>query len=214
LFNALHIQQKDPSANLTIDRFGNFTATFEKLPPAVPTEYLIPLYGVVASSIIGWSIPNILGWIKARKIARISKDYHGRINALYDDGKLNYGHIDSLDKLRGDLSDVYAKGAISDEHYQNLKDEITVLYEEIYSKRIDSITERQDIHNGAKLLHQVKYDIDDAFAKGKISEQHYKLLIDKISDSKNTQQSDGNLPASPSQSSASTSTTQGSPFKS
>ena len=97
----MHIQQKDPSANLTIDRFGNFTATFEKVPPAIPTEYLIPLYVVVASSIIGWSIPSIVAWIKTRKIARISKDYHERINALYDDGKLDYGDIDSLDKLRG-----------------------------------------------------------------------------------------------------------------
>jgi hypothetical protein len=154
LFNALHIKQKDPSANLTIERFGNFTAKFEKLPPAIPAEYLIPLYGVIASSIVGWSIPSIVGWIKARKVAAISNEYHEKINALYDDGKLDYGDIGRMNELRDNLSDIYAKGALNDEHYQNLKNEIAVLYEEIYSNRLDLLNEQQASYDG-KLLREL-----------------------------------------------------------
>jgi hypothetical protein len=37
-------------------------------------------------------------------------------------------------------------------------------------------------------LDKVKDDITDAFAKRKLTEQHYKLLNEKISDSKNNHQ--------------------------
>ena len=47
-----------------------------------------------------------------------------------------------------------------------MKNDISVLYEEIYRKRIDSLNDKQDIGN----LHQIKYDIEDAYAKGKVSE--------------------------------------------
>jgi uncharacterized membrane protein len=90
-----------------------------------------------------------------------------------------------LDKLRSHLSDTYAKGKISDQHYQNLKNEISVLYEEIHRKRIDSLNGRHDRDDG-RLLHQIKDDIEDAFAKGKISEQHYNLLNKKIESFVNT----------------------------
>ena len=57
------------------------------------------------------------------------------------------------------------------------------------------------------LLDSIKEDIKDAYAKGKISEQHYKLLNEKLSDNKNNQQSDNNQPR-PSQNAVSMSTTQ------
>ncbi|MGC1927651.1 MAG: hypothetical protein WA667_01640 [Candidatus Nitrosopolaris sp.] len=53
-------------------------------------------------------------------------------------------------------------------------------------------------------MDEVKDNIKDAYAKGKISELHYKLLIEKISDSTNNQ---GSTPAS-------RSAAQGSPIKS
>jgi YVTN family beta-propeller protein len=184
-YSSLGIPLKDTAANLMITRFGNFTAKFEKLPPPIPAEYLIPLYGVIASSIVGWSIPSIVGWVKAKRMGRTSNAYHKRINSLYDDGKLDYSDIESLDKLRSHLSDTHAKGKISDQHYQNLKNEISVLYEEIHRKRIDSLNGRHDRDDG-RLLHQIKDDIEDAFAKGKISEQHYNLLNKKIESFVNT----------------------------
>jgi len=105
---------------------------------------------------------------------------------LYDDGKLDEDDITDLDRLKTDLTDAYAKGKMSEQHYANLKSEISVLYEEIYKKKIDSLNGK---HSRGIIMDKVKDEIKDAYAKGKMSEQHYKLLYEKISDSKNNQES-------------------------
>ena len=183
--SALGFGSKQTSGILTLTKFGSFTANFETLPPAIPSEYFIPLYGVIVSSIVGWSIPSIVGWVKTKKMIRTSNSYHKRISSFYEDNKLDYNDIAALDKIKTDMSDAYAKGKISDEHYQNLKNEISVLYEEILRKRVDSFNGRNNTDDG-RLLDQIKYDIEDTYAKGKISDEHYMLLNKKISDYENS----------------------------
>jgi len=63
-------------------------------------------------------------------------------------------------------------------------------------------------------LDKIKNDITDAYAEGKISEQHYKLLNEKLSDNKNNQQSNNSQLTHSSQRSMLTSTSRGSPIKS
>ena len=65
--DALYLKPDDPAATLTVNRFGNFTAYFRALPPAIPSEYLIPLYGIVVSTVVGLSIPSIITWRKSKK---------------------------------------------------------------------------------------------------------------------------------------------------
>jgi hypothetical protein len=60
-----------------------------------------------------------------------------------------------------------------------LKNEISVLYEEVHRNRIDSLNGITDRDNG-RLLYKIKNDIEDAYAKGKISDQHYNLLNKRI----------------------------------
>ena len=105
-----------------------------------------------------------------------------------------------MDKLKTDLTYTYSKGKINEQQYTNLKNEISILYYEIYRKKIESLN--------SKNSDKISDDISDAYAKGKIIEQHYKLLIEKISDSKNNQGPADRL--SSSQATAS----QGSPIKS
>ena len=60
-----------------------------------------------------------------------------------------------------------------------------MLYEEIFRKRInslDGISHRRD-NDERILIDKIKYDISDAYAKGKISESHYGLL-DKLVESR------------------------------
>ena len=52
-------------------KFGSFTANFKALPPAIPSEYLLGLFTIVASTIIGWSIPSIIGWTKSKRQAGV-----------------------------------------------------------------------------------------------------------------------------------------------
>jgi hypothetical protein len=58
---------------------------------------------------------------------------------LYNDGKIDGNDIEELNKLRDNITDEYTKGKINNEYYTNLKKETSVLYEEIFKKRIDSL---------------------------------------------------------------------------
>ena len=183
LLTALGFNLSDESAIFNVTHNGNFTANFEKVPPPIPPEYWIPLYGVIVSSIVGWSIPSIIGWIKAkRQRARLGR-YKRRIDSLYNDGKSNQSDVEDLDNLKSDIADAYAKGKISDQHYGDLKNDISIQYEEFYKKRIDSLNGGkldQNSNDYAILLDKIKNDIIDAYAKGKINELHYTLLANKI----------------------------------
>ena len=65
------------------------------------------------------------------------------------------------------ILDDYANGNISEEHYNNLNNKISVLYEEIYKKKIDLLNGKD---TKEALLDKIKDDINDSYAKGKISE--------------------------------------------
>lgn len=60
------------------------------------------------------------------------------------------------------------------------KGEVGVLYEEILRKRIDSLKPNDENDENDGLLTTIKQEIDDDFAKGKISKEHYDLLHKKI----------------------------------
>jgi hypothetical protein len=59
------------------------------------------------------------------------------------------------------------------------------------------------------LLDKIKDEINDSYAKEKQSEQHYKLLNEKLSDNENNQQSNSNQLRPSSKSSVSMSASQG-----
>jgi hypothetical protein len=106
------------------------------------------LYGVIVSSIVGWSIPSIVGWVKTKKMIRTTNTYHKRISSFYEDNKLDYNDIAPLDKIKTDMSDAYAKGKISDEHYKLLNKKI-----ESFVKTTDNKT------NGNKLGNANQTDV-------------------------------------------------------
>jgi hypothetical protein len=53
------IKPNDTSAALNVTQFGNFTPNFKALHPPIPPEYWILLYGIMVSTIVGWSVPDI-----------------------------------------------------------------------------------------------------------------------------------------------------------
>jgi hypothetical protein len=67
----------------------------------IPPEFLLPLYGINVSSIVGWSIPSIIGCIKAKRQQKRVHQYHTQINYLYADEELDQNDIGSLNKLKG-----------------------------------------------------------------------------------------------------------------
>ena len=94
---------------------------------------------------MGWLSPTIISSLNSRKEAKIVSTYHHAIESLYNDNKLDERGIKQLDKLKNDISNDYAKGKISDKQYENTKNEISILYEKIYEKMINSLNDKSDL---------------------------------------------------------------------
>ena len=85
-----------------------------------------------------------------------------------------------LSQIRSNVEDSHVKGKISDKYYTNLKKDISILFQEIFKKRIDSLNNSPE-NDKAKLLDEIKDDISDAYSKERINELHYTLLKEKLS---------------------------------
>jgi hypothetical protein len=90
----------------------------------------------------------------------------------YDDNMLEKNDIPRLNSLNKNIIDSYAAGKINNDQYENLKNEVSMAYEEIFKKRI---LNREDD------LRRIQEDISDTYSKGKITKLHYDLLNEKIS---------------------------------
>lgn len=97
---------------------------------------------------------------------------------MYEDGKLDKNDIYDLDKLRDNITDEYTRGKINKEQFDKLVNDISISYQEIFKKEIDLLG--VDLSEKDKGLNEIKENIEDAYAKGKITEQHYNLLNKKI----------------------------------
>jgi uncharacterized membrane protein len=93
-----------------------------------------------------------------------------------------------LDTLKTHIKNAYAEGKISPQQYNDLKDETSILYEGAYKNKIDSLNGKVDLKNNRIDLDEIKNDITDAYAEGKITEQHYNLLKEKIANFSDTGQ--------------------------
>jgi YVTN family beta-propeller protein len=178
--DVLGLKPNDPAATLYVSQFGTFTAHFKALPTPIPPAYWIPLYGVIVSSIVGWSIPTIIGAIKSKKQGRSLGRYQNEIDSLHEDTKLD--KIKKLDDLSAKIKYSHIKGKISNQQYEDLKNEISVLYEEILGRKIDSLNKGIVDLDNEKMLDDIKNQVTEVYAKGKITDTHYNLLNKKISE--------------------------------
>jgi YVTN family beta-propeller protein len=173
-------KSEEPEAALSVTKFGTFTANFKELPAPIPPQYLATLFAVVASAFIGsWLTPTFIGWRRAKKQGNKLDYYHVRVKSLYEDGKLDKKDINDLDKIRDNITDEYTRGKINKEQFDILVNDISINYREIFKKEINSFT-RLSERDKEKELNEIKDNIEESYAKGKISDQHYNLLNKKI----------------------------------
>jgi YVTN family beta-propeller protein len=167
----------DPAASLTVNRFGNFTAYFRSLPPPVPAAYWASLFTVVVTALVGsLIIPAVVGWIKSKKQTSKLNSFHQQMPLVYGDIRLDEKDTNKLSILNRSIADSYASGKISNEQFTSLKNEVSLAYQEIFKKRIGSITEH-DLETVTK----VRNDIIDAYSNGRLSNEHYTNLKSEIS---------------------------------
>ena len=110
----------DPTANLTVSKFGIFTAYFKALPPPVPAEFTASLITVVIAALVGsLLIPAAVGWLKSKKQTSRLNSFHQQMAVVYGDGKVDENDIARLDELNKNISDSYAAGKITNDQYTN-----------------------------------------------------------------------------------------------
>jgi YVTN family beta-propeller protein len=171
----INLNPAEPESTLKITKFGSYTANFKELPPPLPAEYWATLFSFILTTGLGvWLIPSLVRWTRTRADTKKSDYYYQKIKSLYNDGSLDENDLKDLDKLKIDITDAHSKGKINELHYNNFKNEISVLYEEIFKKRIKSLSSNND------QLEEIKSRIKDAYSKGKLTELHYKLLNEEI----------------------------------
>ncbi len=190
LLDTLNLKSTDPAANITVNRFGNFAAYFKALPDPLPPEYWASLFTVVATAIVGsLLIPAVIGWTKSKRQTSRLKSFHNQMALAYEDNTLDENDILRLNSLNKNITDSYAAGKLNNDQYTNLKNEVSIAYEEIFKGRIDSQGKSSyGIINRGGGLKEIKEEISDAYSKGKITKLHYDLLNEKIS--KMTQEKD------------------------
>jgi YVTN family beta-propeller protein len=93
---------------------------------------------------------------------------------------------EQLAQIRNELEYAYSEGKLNEKHYTNLVNNISMLYQEVFKKEIDSLGSSTNNEDKMKLLNKLHSDIEDAYSKDKVTEKHYNLLKEKISDYENS----------------------------
>ena len=163
-------QQLLPSIDLV-------TAYFKSLPPPVPAEFTASLITVIVASFVGsLLIPAAVGWFKTKKQISRLNSFHLDMVSINKDG-LDETDIKNLNELNQRISNSYAAGRITNEQYTNLKNEVSIAFQEIFKKRIESLKE-QDL----EAINKTRNDImAAAYNNGKLSSEHYTNLTKEIS---------------------------------
>ena len=183
IVNYLNIEEYEPEAMLNITKFGSFTANFKELPPPLPPEYWSSLFTVVVTALIGsWLTPTIIGWRKAKRHQDKLNNYQQEIDNLDKNGKLDKNDILNLDKLREKVISGYTRGDITKDQYDVLLNNVSTRYNQIFQKEINLLKNKIDNENKMKLINEIQAELEDAYLKEKISEKHYNLLKEKISE--------------------------------
>jgi YVTN family beta-propeller protein len=176
----------EPESILNVNKFGTFTATFNKLPPPLPPEYVATLFGVVVTTLIGsWLTPTIIEWRKAKKHQIRLNDYQNKLKYLYMDNKFDKSDIYNLDVLRDKVISGYTRGDITKEQYDVLLNIISTRYNEIFQNEINVVKNINNNDEKIKLLEEIQSDLNDAYLKKKIDKEHYDLLKEMISELEN-----------------------------
>ncbi len=90
-----------------------------------------------------------------------------------------------LAEVRSEIENAYSEGKLNEKHYINLVNNISILYQEVFKKEFESLYNSPNNEDKIKLLNKLYYGIEDAYSNEKITEKHYNLLKEKISELQN-----------------------------
>jgi hypothetical protein len=121
------MKPNDTLATFDVNRFGTFTANLKTVPP----QYWIPLYGLIGSTITGWSLPTII----------VSRNKEKKSVKLYDDivaSLSNATDRQSLDVINNQVIRTYINEKINEFQYKILDKKISEYYNIIDKRNISA----------------------------------------------------------------------------
>ena len=107
---------------------------FKLVPPPVPPQYWIPLYGLIGSTIVGWSLPTILGGMRARSKRKESVKVYDEIVASLS----NATDRQSLDRINDQIIRAYISEKINEFQHKILDNKVSEYYNTIDKHNISS----------------------------------------------------------------------------
>jgi hypothetical protein len=100
-----------------VSHYGKLNANFiQHASVSMPPEF----WAAISATITSFFIPSIVGWLKGRMQRGNLRKYLHMIDSKHD--KLD------LNTIKNEIQELYAKGKISDSHYEVLKDKISEYY--------------------------------------------------------------------------------------
>jgi YVTN family beta-propeller protein len=97
------------------------------------------------------------------------------LNSLAEIDKTKQG----LSLLKSNIQDSYDEGKINNEYYVYLNKEISILFKEIFTKKIDLLNNLSE-NDKTKELNNIEDDLSVAYSKENINELHYTLLKERL----------------------------------
>jgi hypothetical protein len=139
------------------------------------------MLGSIVTAFVGtWLTPTVILWRKARNQVRRLGYYHNQICNLYGDGKLNIKDVGELDNLRNIVTIDYTIGKINKEQFDELKDDISIKYRELFMNELNSLQGLSE-NNITNQLDKIKEYVDDAHGGGKINSEQFAEIKKEIS---------------------------------
>jgi YVTN family beta-propeller protein len=127
--------------NFQLGHYGNLTAAFKEAPPpfqfTIPPQTLFEIFILSISAIVTLFIPSMIRWSISKRQLRHLDKYMTRIFSIYD-GEFNKRDecLQNLERTRREIDESFAKGKVSEAHYQILNKKISEFEDRIKSKQI------------------------------------------------------------------------------
>jgi YVTN family beta-propeller protein len=115
--NSSSSPNNNPMIQFPVSHYGKVNANFiQHASVSMPPEF----WAAISATITSFFIPSIVGWLKGRM-------QRGNLRKCLDMIDSKHDKLD-LNTIKNEIQELYAKGKISDSHYEVLKDKISEYY--------------------------------------------------------------------------------------
>ena len=119
--------KNNPDVTFPVTHYGTLVANFREV---IPSEYLTT--EIIIPVILGFIIPGVAAWIFAKKRKSYLFRYLKTIQAAYEAADKNKEEsLQRLSQIRKEITELFNKGKISEDHYGMLDSKVSEYYDKV-----------------------------------------------------------------------------------